>query len=117
MSRFLGRLWRLGLDVAENGDSGEAWGLSYRPRTREAIMAEGDRRHRATLPVQHTPISAVMELVNDVYAARKDGANGDGVRFATETAVSLISLTPRTSPRLWERLGHERLLGHVVAAG
>ena len=107
MSRFLGRLWRLGLDVAENGDSGEASGPLVQAAHRTIAKVTDDIERRFQF---NTPISAVMELVNDVYAARKDGANGDGVRFATETAVSLIQpYAPHIAEELWERLGHERL--------
>jgi leucyl-tRNA synthetase len=107
MSRFLGRLWRLGLDVAENGDSGEASGPLVKAAHRTIAKVTDDIERRFQF---NTPISAVMELVNDVYAARKDGANSDGVRFATETAVSLIQpYAPHIAEELWERLGHERL--------
>jgi leucyl-tRNA synthetase len=107
MSRFLGRLWRLGLDVAENGESGEASGPLVQAAHRTIAKVTDDIERRFQF---NTPISAVMELVNDVYAARKDGANGDGVRFATETAVSLIQpYAPHIAEELWERLGHERL--------
>jgi leucyl-tRNA synthetase len=107
MSRFLGRLWRLGLGVAENGDSGEASGPLVQAAHRTIAKVTDDIERRFQF---NTPISAVMELVNDVYAARKDGANGDGVRFATETAVSLIQpYAPHIAEELWERLGHERL--------
>ena len=56
--------------------------------------------------VFNTPISAVMELVNDVSPAPEDPAR----RFAAETAVSLIQpYAPHVAEELWERLGHERL--------
>jgi leucyl-tRNA synthetase len=51
-----------------------------------------------------------MELVNDIYHAKDDPARAAEVRFATETAVSLIQpYVPHLSEELWERLGHERL--------
>jgi leucyl-tRNA synthetase len=54
----------------------------------------------------HTPISAVMELLNDLSAAPGD----PGARFAAETAVSLIQpYAPHIAEELWQRLGHERL--------
>jgi leucyl-tRNA synthetase len=54
----------------------------------------------------NTPISAVMELVNELSKAQDDPA----ARFAAETAVSLIQpYAPHVAEELWERLGHERL--------
>jgi leucyl-tRNA synthetase len=51
-----------------------------------------------------------MELVNDAYAARQDPEQAAAVRFAAETAVSLIQpYAPHFAEELWERLGHERL--------
>jgi leucyl-tRNA synthetase len=51
----------------------------------------------------HTPISAVMELVNDLA----DDPAGPGARFAAETAVSLLQpWAPHVTAELWEALGH-----------
>jgi leucyl-tRNA synthetase len=59
--------------------------------------------------VLNTPISAVMELVNEISRAPEDPA----ARFAAETAVSLIQpYAPHIAEELWERLGHERLWEH-----
>jgi leucyl-tRNA synthetase len=108
MSRFLGRLWRLALDVDEAGNgSGEESGELVKSAHRTIAKVTDDIERRFQF---NTPISAVMELVNDIYAARKDGAQAGAVRFATETAVSLIQpYAPHAAEELWERLGHERL--------
>jgi len=54
----------------------------------------------------HTPISAVMELCNEISAA----PDAPDARFATETAVSLIQpYAPHIAEELWGVLGHERL--------
>ena len=54
----------------------------------------------------HTPIAAVMELLNDLARTPEDPA----ARYAAETAVSLIQpYAPYIAEELWERLGHERL--------
>src|SRR5204863_7259303 len=54
----------------------------------------------------HTPISAVMELTNELSRAPDDS----GARFAAETAVSLIQpYAPHVAEELWERLSHSRL--------
>ena len=54
----------------------------------------------------HTPIAAVMELVNEVQRHPDDPA----ARFATETAVSLIQpYAPHVAEELWGVLGTGRL--------
>jgi leucyl-tRNA synthetase len=54
----------------------------------------------------HTPIAAVMELVNEIQRNPDDPA----ARFATETAVSLVQpYAPHVAEELWQVLGHERL--------
>ena len=51
----------------------------------------------------HTPISAVMELVNELADAPAD----PGARFAAETALSLLQpWAPHVTAELWEVLGH-----------
>ena len=51
-----------------------------------------------------------MELVNEIYRVKDDPARAGEVRFAAETAVSLIQpYAPHVAEELWARLGHERL--------
>ncbi len=108
MSRFLGRLWRLGLEVAERGPVEAPSGAPLVRRAHEAIAKVGDdilRRFQF-----NTPIAAVIELVNDVYLVKDDPERAGEVRFATETAVSLIQpYAPHLAEELWERLGGGRL--------
>ena len=108
MARFLGRLWRLGLEVSGRGPvEAPADGPLVR-RAHEAIAKVSDdilRRFQF-----NTPIAAVIELVNDVYLARDDPERAGEVRFAAETAVSLIQpYAPHLAEELWQRLGRERL--------
>jgi leucyl-tRNA synthetase len=108
MFRFLGRLWRLGLEVAEAGPiEGEPAGPLVR-RAHETIAKVSDDIERRFQ--FNTPIAAVIELVNDIYAAKEDPEQAAAVRFATETAVSLIQpYVPHITEELWQRLGHEQL--------
>jgi leucyl-tRNA synthetase len=108
MYRFLGRLWRLGLEVCERGPvDGEPSGSLAR-RTHATIAKVTDDIERRFQ--FNTPISAVMELVNDAYLAKGDPEQAAAVRFATETAVTLIQpYAPHIGEELWQRLGHERL--------
>jgi len=108
MFRFLGRLWRLGLEVAGGEPNGVPGSGPLVQRAHETIAKVTDDIERRFQ--FNTPIAAVMELVNDIYHAKDDPARAAEVRFATETAVSLIQpYVPHLSEELWERLGHERL--------
>jgi leucyl-tRNA synthetase len=107
--RFLGRLWRLGLEVAEAGADGGAPGDGPLVRKAHATVAKvtDDIERRFQF---NTPIAAVMELVNEIYAVKDEPGQAAAVRFATETAVSLIQpYAPHIAEELWERLGHQRL--------
>ena len=48
--------------------------------------------------------------MNETYKTKDDPAQAAAVRFATETAVSLIQpYAPHVAEELWQRLGNERL--------
>ena len=108
MFRFLGRLWRLGLEVVEAGavDGGPQGPLVRKAHETIAKVSDDiERRFQF-----NTPIAAVIELVNDTYTAKDDPEQGAAVRFATETAVSLIQpYVPHIAEELWQRLGREQL--------
>jgi leucyl-tRNA synthetase len=116
--RFLGRLWRLGQEVSERTEPGAA-----------VEGAQGDARvllakahwaiDKATRDIEprfqfNTAISAVMELVNEIYRL-KDGLYGSAtgsarVRSATATAASLIfPFAPHLGCEIYEWLRGERL--------
>ena len=102
--RFLRRLWRVVLEVAERApEAGDAdTPLGRKAHTTIAKVTDDvDRRFQF-----HTPISAVMELTNELARTPEDPA----ARFAAETAVSLIQpYAPHVAEELWQRLGRERL--------
>jgi leucyl-tRNA synthetase len=108
MFRFLHRLWRLVLDVAgTEAENGDAAGPLARKAHETIAKVSDDIERRFQF---NTPIAAVMELVNEVYHVKDDPQRAGEVRFATETAVSLIQpYVPHVAEELWERLGHERL--------
>jgi leucyl-tRNA synthetase len=108
MFRFLSRLWRLGLEVAESGPAeGEPEGPLVRKAHETIRKVSDDIERRFQF---NTPIAAVTELVNDIYAVKDDPEQAAAVRFATETAISLIQpYVPHITEELWQRLGHERL--------
>jgi leucyl-tRNA synthetase len=105
MQRFLRRVWRLIGEVADNAPAGGTPGdgpLTRRiHRTIARVTDDLGRRQQF-----HTPIAAVMELVNELSKSPDDPA----ARFAAETTVSLLQpYAPHVAEELWERLGHERL--------
>jgi leucyl-tRNA synthetase len=102
--RFLRRLWRVVHEVAEQAPvDGASAGRLARKAHQTIAKVSDDIGRRFQF---HTPISAVMELVNALSA---EPAAPDA-RFAAETAVSLIQpYAPHIAEELWEHLGHERL--------
>ncbi len=106
--RLLDRLWRLGNEVAQRGPAGDPGGgdlVRAAHRTIAKVSDDIERRFQF-----HTPIAALFELVNDIYRVKGDPNEAAGVRFATETALSLIQpYAPHIAEELWQRLGHERL--------
>jgi leucyl-tRNA synthetase len=99
--RFLRRLWRIVHEVAEQGPAGSPGGGALARKAHATIAKVTDDIERRFQ--FHTPISAVMELVNDIDPSVEDA------RFAAETAVSLIQpYAPHVAEELWRVLGHER---------
>jgi leucyl-tRNA synthetase len=102
--RFLRRLWRLVHEVAASAPADGAREGELARKANETIVRVTDdvlRRFQF-----HTPISALMELVNAISSA----PDAPDARFATETAVSLIQpYAPHVAEELWGVLGHERL--------
>jgi leucyl-tRNA synthetase len=104
MQRFVRRLWRIVNEVAERAPRGEPGdGALARKTHRTIARATDDLGRRLQF---NTPISSVMELVNELSKDPQDPA----ARFAAETAVSLIQpWAPHVTEELWEHLGHVRL--------
>ncbi|HXE80530.1 MAG TPA: leucine--tRNA ligase [Vicinamibacterales bacterium] len=131
--RFLARVWRLvdqwcetvaGEGITGNGRELNEAERALRRRTHETIR-------RVTIDIEerqhlNTALSALMELVNHLYAfseqtrtggGRRDGvAVGEAERVETVAVVkeALEALTlmlspfaPHTAEEMWERLGHE----------
>jgi leucyl-tRNA synthetase len=107
IARFLRKLWRVALEQAERPAPDHGVDTPLARRAHETIARVNDDIRRRF--VFNTPISALMELVNEVARSPDD----PGARFAAETAVSLIQpYAPHVAEELWERLGHERLWEH-----
>jgi leucyl-tRNA synthetase len=102
--RFLRRLWRVVHEVAAGAPADR---VTQGPLARKAnatiAKVSDDILRRFQF---HTPISAVMELMNELSA----DPSAPDARFAAETAVSLIQpYAPHIAEELWSALGHERL--------
>jgi leucyl-tRNA synthetase len=104
IARFVRRLWRIVGEVAErapSGDPGQGQLVRKAHGTIVRVTDDIDRRFQF-----HTPIAAVMELVN----ALAEDVTAPGARFAAETALSLLQpWAPHVTEELWERLGNSTL--------
>ncbi len=118
VNRFLARLWRLAEEVAGRTSAGTE--TQSADGEAAALLAKAHWAiSRSTASFErgfhfNTAIAAVMELVNDAYRY-KDGLYGDpageaALRFATETAGSLIfPFAPHLGSEVYERLTGERV--------
>jgi len=103
-ARFVRRFWRVVLEAAARPPSPENVDTPLARKAHEVIARVTDDIDRRF--VFNTPISAVMELINELSKAPDDPA----ARFAAETAVSLLQpYVPHVAEELWAALGHERL--------
>ena len=113
--RFLGRLWRLGADVAERrpprrpgpGRAGRR-DLELVRKAHWAIdKVTDDMAGRFAF---NTAIAAVMELINEVYAPARGRAEPGALRFAPATAASLLfPFAPHTAADVYELLTGDRV--------
>ena len=130
-ARFLGRVWRVAMSVAEASPDRVIPSVeSVASRLNDAERALRRKTHDTIRRVSadidprvhlNTAISALMELVNELYAFREAGETSGRderlavLREAVEALVLMISpFTPHLSEELWEALGHQ---GGIVAAG
>jgi leucyl-tRNA synthetase len=114
--RFLGRLWRLGAEVAERtgkrpldggGDVSEGPDLELVRKAHWAIdKVTNDMAGRFAF---NTAIAAVMELVNEGYRHRETAGDA-ALHFATATAASLIfPFGPHAGADVYEMLTGDRV--------
>jgi leucyl-tRNA synthetase len=136
--RFLARVWRLADSLADIvGGEGiplpSTFELNEAERALRRKTHETIKRVSADLDKVHlnTPVSAMMELVNDLYAfcnasrclpvgdeklgAIERPATLSVLKEAVEALVRMLSpFAPHMAEELWEALGHP---GGIVAAG
>ncbi len=118
VNRFLSRLWRLCEEVEARTVAGEP-AAATEGEARELLAKAHWAIDKVTRDFQrgfqfNTAISAVMELVNEIYRL-KEGLYGEpegdeAVRFATATAASLIfPFAPHLGSEVYERLAGGRV--------
>jgi leucyl-tRNA synthetase len=115
MHRFLGRLWRVGADVADQvgrrtpvpPDDPQGDDLELLRKAHWAIdKVTNDMSGRFAF---NTAIAAVMELTNEVYRLR-DRVQPATLHFAVSTAASLtFSFAPHTGAEVYELLTGDRV--------
>jgi leucyl-tRNA synthetase len=117
-ARFLNRVWRLFYEQHPYlqkvkplpfGTVLEGDQKSLRQKTHKTIIKVTEDIERFHL---NTAISAIMELVNEIYTAeikdRRDEISRRVIREAIETVVILLSpFVPHFSEELWEALGNQ----------
>jgi leucyl-tRNA synthetase len=114
--RFLGRLWRLGADVAASTGKQEPLGPLDSPTGDDLELMR--KAHWAIDKVTedmagrfafNTAIAAVMELVNEAYRYRET-VHPRSLHFATATAASLIfPFAPHTGSDVYDMLTGDRV--------
>jgi leucyl-tRNA synthetase len=103
--RFLSRLWTAAVQAPSAGGDGAPTDLQRKAHWAIDKVTR-DMRGRFAF---NTAISAVMELVNEIYRER-DSAPADQVRFAIATAGSLIfPFAPHLGAEVYELMTGERV--------
>jgi leucyl-tRNA synthetase len=117
-ARFLNRVWRLfyeqkpylqNIKSLPHGEILEADYKSLRQKIHKTIKKVTEDIERFHF---NTAISAIMELVNEIYISemkdRQDETSGRLIREAIETVVILLSpFVPHFAEELWEALGNQ----------
>jgi leucyl-tRNA synthetase len=122
IASFLARVWRLVDQWIDAGirDSGfgvrELDAATLTPKERAIRRKTHDTIRRVTVDIEqrqqlNTAVSAMMELVNDLYAfAEADGARPQAIAVVHEAVEALVRMlspfAPHTCEELWEMLGH-----------
>jgi len=114
--RFLRRIWRLAADCVEQFSSGEG---STESGEKEAVLERSVHAaiKKVTYDVQerfnfNTAISAIMELVNAIYAYRQAADQADHnhevLREALEKTILLLApFAPHLAEEAWHQLGYK----------
>ncbi|MFW5931693.1 MAG: leucine--tRNA ligase [Desulfohalobiaceae bacterium] len=122
--RFLSRLWRLGQELGPMlrpcGPCKVLDNSELSSRARELRRKEHSSQQRISRDIQdrfqfNTAIAAVMELVNEISAAKEELLDTEQDRLALSSAwstalISLYPMTPHICEELWQQMGYETCL-------
>jgi len=120
--RWLARVWRIADQWREEAlVAGPLESHALTSDERTLRRKTHDTIRRVTIDIDqrkqmNTAVSAMMELVNDLYAFTDKGERstqaGAVAREAIESLVLLLSpFAPHTAEELWEQFGHQQGLG------
>jgi leucyl-tRNA synthetase len=126
--RFLGRVWRLAeqwMPSIRSAAAGPVDAATLNPAEKAVRRKTHDTIRRVTADIEqrqqlNTAVSAMMELVNELYAFAASAAPDRAetrlvMREAIEALVRMLSpFAPHTCEELWEQLGHTDGLTHAA---
>ena len=111
--RFLNRIWRLAYDFSETGcaDCGDYEIRNKEDKELNRVLNDTIRRVSNDIEERfnfNTAISAVMELVNELYKYREGDANKALFGTAVRTVIVLMApFVPHITEEIWQDLGYE----------
>lgn len=111
--RFLNRIWRLAYDFSETGcaDCGDYEIRNKEDKELNRVLNDTIRRVSNDIEERfnfNTAISAVMELVNELYKYREGDVNQALFGTAVRTVIVLMApFVPHITEEIWQNLGYE----------
>lgn len=111
--RFLNRIWRLAYDFSEIGcaDCGDYEIRNKEDKELNRVLNDTIRRVSNDIEERfnfNTAISAVMELVNELYKYREGDVNQALFGTAVRTVIVLMApFVPHITEEIWQDLGYE----------
>lgn len=111
--RFLNRIWRLAYEYSEKYSNGSDEYEIRNKEDKELNRVLNDTVRRVSNDIEerfnfNTAISAVMELVNELYKYREGDINQDLFTTAVKTVVILMApFVPHITEEIWQSLGWE----------
>ena len=107
--RFLGRVWRMVCDRRKGSQETKAsvTDKALERKTHQTIKKVTDDLEKGFH--FNTAISAVMELVNEIYACQENGTSEKVLKEAIKTVIILLSpFVPHIAEELWRELGNNQ---------
>lgn len=111
--RFLNRIWRLAYDFSETGcaDCGDYEIRNKEDKELNRVLNDTIRRVSNDIEERfnfNTAISAVMELVNELYKYREGDVNQALFGTAVRTVIVLMApFVPHITEEIWQDLGYK----------